>query len=229
MQRKLHFIALIILSAVFITSCKKDTVTPAPTITSFTPTDGVGGATVTITGTNFSTTPASNTVKFNGTAAVVTASTATSITTTVPAAATTGTITVAVGSNTATSTASFRVDLLFKATLNAASEVPTNSSTATGTATLTYNKDAKVFSVVVTYTGLTPTAGHIHKGAVGVSGGVIYPFTNVGVSPINYTSTTTFTALTADQEADLLGGLNYANLHTTAYPGGEIRGQLVKQ
>ncbi len=45
--------------------------------------------TVTITGTNFSTTPANNTVKFNGTTSVVTACTATSITTTVPLGATT--------------------------------------------------------------------------------------------------------------------------------------------
>lgn len=225
MKRKLLFITLIAMTTCLIVSCKKDTVVPAPTITSFTPTDGVGAATVTITGTNFSTTATSNTVKFNGTAAVVTASTATSITTTVPVGATTGTITVAVGSNTATSTATFRVDLLFKATINSASEVPVNASTATGTATLTFNTTSKIFTVVVTYTGLTPTAGHIHKAAVGVSGGVIYPFTNVGTSPINYTSA----ALTTDQETDLTGGLNYVNLHTSAFGGGEIRGQLIKQ
>ncbi|MFM8833453.1 MAG: IPT/TIG domain-containing protein, partial [Cytophagales bacterium] len=38
------------------------------------------GTSVTITGTNFSTTPANNVVKFNGVTATVTASTATSIT-----------------------------------------------------------------------------------------------------------------------------------------------------
>ncbi|NOS57045.1 MAG: gliding motility-associated C-terminal domain-containing protein, partial [Cyclobacteriaceae bacterium] len=81
----------------------------APTITSFTPTSGAVGTTVTITGTNFSTTPASNTVQFNGTTAVVTASTTTSITTTVPAGATTGTITVTVVGNTATSATNFTV------------------------------------------------------------------------------------------------------------------------
>jgi gliding motility-associated-like protein len=80
-----------------------------PTITSFTPALGPIGTTVTITGTNFSTIPASNTVRFNGTAAVVSASTATSITTTVPAGATTGTISVTVGGNTATSTTDFTV------------------------------------------------------------------------------------------------------------------------
>jgi gliding motility-associated-like protein len=81
----------------------------APTITYFTPTSGVVGATVNITGTNFSTTPGSNTVRFNGTTSTVTASTATSITTTVPAGASTGKITVTVAGNTATSATDFTV------------------------------------------------------------------------------------------------------------------------
>ncbi|MBX2895693.1 MAG: VCBS repeat-containing protein [Cyclobacteriaceae bacterium] len=80
-----------------------------PTIISFTPTSGPIGTTVTITGTNFNTTPANNLVAFNGTAATVTASTATSITTSVPVGATTGTITVTVAGNTATSASNFTV------------------------------------------------------------------------------------------------------------------------
>ncbi len=80
-----------------------------PTITNFTPTSGSIGTNVIITGTNFSTTPANNTVQFNGTTAVVTASTATSITTTVPTGATTGPISVAVAGNTATSAADFTI------------------------------------------------------------------------------------------------------------------------
>ena len=82
---------------------------PPPTIISFTPTSGPVGMVVTITGTNFSTTPANNTVQFNGATAVVTASTVTSISTTVPLGATTGSITVAVAGNTATSGTNFTV------------------------------------------------------------------------------------------------------------------------
>ncbi len=115
-------------------------------------------------------------------------------------------------------------NVVFKATINAASEVPTNTSTASGLATLTYNTTTKIFTVSLTYTGLTPTAGHIHKGAVGVSGGVIFGFTGLA-SPFSYTSV----ALDATQEADLMAGLYYVNLHTTTYAGGEIRGQLIKQ
>ena len=227
MQQKLRFLAFVMLAAVatVVSSCKEDEEAPAPTITSFTPTSGVQWASVTITGTGFSATPADNIVKFNGTAAVVSASTATSITTTVPTDAASGNITVEVGGKTATSATPFRVDLLFTATLNGASEAPNPTpSTATGAATLTYNKETKIFTVVVTFTGMTPNNGHIHKGAVGVAGPVVFPFSGVATSPITYTSG----ALTAEQEADLIGALYYVNLHSTTYTPGEIRGQLLK-
>jgi uncharacterized protein (TIGR03437 family) len=83
----------------------------APTITSFSPTSGQVGTSVTITGTNFSTTAAGNTVKFNGTTSIVTSSTATQIVTSVPTDATTGKITVAVSGSTATSSDSFTVNV----------------------------------------------------------------------------------------------------------------------
>jgi hypothetical protein len=111
----------------------------------------------------------------------------------------------------------------FNATLNGTSEVPPNNTTmATGTATLSYNKTTKIFALYVTYSGLTPTDGHIHVGAVGVDGPVVFPLTSL-TSPISFTSP----ALTAAQETDLLTNLYYVNLHTTAFPGGEIRGQLI--
>jgi gliding motility-associated-like protein len=80
-----------------------------PTITNFTPSSGPIGTTVIINGTNFSTTPANNTVAFNGTTSIVTASTATSITTTVPVGATTGLISVTVGTGTGVSATNFTV------------------------------------------------------------------------------------------------------------------------
>jgi hypothetical protein len=112
----------------------------------------------------------------------------------------------------------------FKAVINGASETPVNASTASGTATLTYNNDTKIFTVVVNYTGVTAVAAHIHKGAVGVAGNVIFGF-DAPASPINYTSP----ALDATQEADLMADLYYVNIHSVQYPAGEIRGQLIKQ
>jgi RHS repeat-associated protein len=66
----------------------------ALSVVQLTPARGAVGDTVTIAGTGFSTTPASNTVKFNGTTATVTAATARLLTLTVPTGATTGTVSV---------------------------------------------------------------------------------------------------------------------------------------
>ncbi len=115
-------------------------------------------------------------------------------------------------------------NIAFKATLTGAQEVPATPSTRTGEAILVYDSIAKVFVLSVTHNVPTPTNGHIHKGAIGVSGGVIFPFTSF-TSPINYVSP----KLDASQEADLKAHLYYVNIHTAAYPGGEIRGQLIRQ
>lgn len=93
------------------------------------------------------------------------------------------------------------------------------------TATLTFNTDTKIFTVVVEYSGITAIAAHIHKGDVGVAGNVIFGFTAPLDSPINYTSP----ALDASQEADLNANLYYVNIHSTQFQAGEIRGQLIKQ
>jgi hypothetical protein len=116
-------------------------------------------------------------------------------------------------------------NVYFSADINGSQEAPTpNASTATGSALATFNKNSKVLTIVVNHSIPSPINGHIHKGARGVAGGVIFPFSTF-VSPINYTTV----ALTAAQEADLMGNLYYVNIHTTAFPAGEIRGQLTKQ
>ena len=113
----------------------------------------------------------------------------------------------------------------FKATLSGMNEVPPNASTATGQATLTYNRDTKIFTIIVDYSGIAATAGHIHKGATNESGDVVFPFSSPIASPIGYSSI----PLTAAEEKDLYDHLYYVNLHSAVYPAGEIRGQLVKQ
>jgi len=69
------------------------TVGAAPTITSITPTSGLPGTTVIISGTNFNTTAAQNAVYFNGVKATVTNATATQLTVKSPAKAPYGPIT----------------------------------------------------------------------------------------------------------------------------------------
>ncbi len=112
----------------------------------------------------------------------------------------------------------------FKATLSGTNEVPSNASTATGSSTLTYSKSTKKFTIVTTFSGLNPTMGHIHKAVKGINGPVIFPFKDVATSPIKLEGSLT------DEQFQAMGKDSmYVNLHTTAFPGGEIRGQLMKQ
>lgn len=112
------------------------------------------------------------------------------------------------------------------ATLTGAGEKPTSTtSTATGTFVGDLNTTTRVLSYTVVYQGLTPTGGHLHKitNADG-TGPVDIPFPSL-TSPISATTS----ALRQTQVDSLLAGLYYANLHTTTYKGGEIRGEVKKQ
>lgn len=117
-------------------------------------------------------------------------------------------------------------NLTFLATLNGASEVPANLSTATGTATFTYNPNTYILSGTVNFTGIVATMAHIHLGAVGSSGAIVFPLGGASpTSPISFVST----ALTTQEQSDLMNGLYYVNVHSAALPAGEIRGQLIQQ
>jgi hypothetical protein len=129
------------------------------------------------------------------------------------------------GAVTTSSPINITVNIGFKATLNGASERPNpNASTATGSSIASFNITTKILNISTIYTGITPTAGHIHTGAATVAGPIIFGFPSLA-PPIVFTTI----PLTTVQEADLMGNLLYVNLHTAAFPGGEIRGQLIKQ
>ena len=112
--------------------------------------------------------------------------------------------------------------------LTGANERPPATTNNTGTLNATFNKDTKVISYVVTWTGFAPTAMHFHKADPSIAGPVVIGVAGTG-SPSTFTSPVTGTtrALTAAEEADLLNGLWYFNIHSVQYPAGEIRGQLV--
>lgn len=115
-------------------------------------------------------------------------------------------------------------NVVYEATLTGAKEVPANESDAKGTAELIYNKDTKIFALTVTHDIANPTAGHIHMGAVGENGDVIFPFDSPE-SPITLTSS----ELTEAQIDALNKGNLYVNIHTEEFPGGEIRGNLMNK
>jgi hypothetical protein len=63
----------------------------------------------------------------------------------------------------------------FTATLNGSNETPADTSKATGNANFTFNPVTKILSGTVNYSGMKATAAHIHKGAVGIAGPVLFP------------------------------------------------------
>ena len=109
---------------------------------------------------------------------------------------------------------------VFYATMLGAQEVPANTSTATGTGVYVFDPDTKTMSGTVTTT-VSGSAGHIHTGAIGVAAGVTFPFTG---GPTTWTMPST--VLTDAQVTSLQAGNFYANVHSTTFPGGEVRGQL---
>jgi len=112
-----------------------------------------------------------------------------------------------------------------QADLKGSNEVPPNSSTGSGKAEATFDSETKVLTYTVTYADLTgPAIGaHFHgPGEAGKNAGIALPFKTVQ-SPIQGNAT-----LTDSQAVDLLAGKWYANIHTAANPGGELRGQMMK-
>jgi CHRD domain len=112
----------------------------------------------------------------------------------------------------------------FTTQLRAANEVPVNASTGTGQVDAVLNKDTNLFRWKISYSGLTgpATAGHFHgPAAVGANAGVALGWPMPHSSPMEGSAT-----LTPAQAADLMAGRWYANVHTAANPGGEVRGQM---
>ena len=112
----------------------------------------------------------------------------------------------------------------FSTQMRGANEVPPVATMGSGQVDAVLNKDTQLLRWKVTYSGLSgpATAGHFHgPAAVGANAGVVLPFPGQMSSPMEGSAT-----LTAAQVADLMAGRWYANIHTAANPGGELRGQM---
>ncbi len=115
----------------------------------------------------------------------------------------------------------------FHADLVPGKEVPPVQDAGSGAAEATLDTASHVLTYDLTFGGFTApvTMAHFHgPAAEGVNAGVVVPLGTNPASPLHGTVT-----LTPGQQAQLLGGLWYANLHTTAHPKGAARGQMLKQ
>jgi len=115
--------------------------------------------------------------------------------------------------------------LAFTAFLTGPAEVPAVSSTATGIAA--FSLEGSKLSYFVKFSGLSgaATLSHIHAPATALgSAGVMINFSPPAASSGAFSGKAT---LTQDQITNLVNGLCYANIHTAAHAGGEVRGQIV--
>jgi hypothetical protein len=106
--------------------------------------------------------------------------------------------------------------------LSGAEEVPAVNTTARGQGALKVADDGAV-SGNVTTSGVTGTAAHIHSAAAGKNGPVIVPLQKGADGAWSVPSGA---KLTPDQVKMFKAGELYVNVHSTAHPDGEIRGQL---
>jgi hypothetical protein len=114
----------------------------------------------------------------------------------------------------------------FHASMNGKSEVPPNASMGSGDVLATLDTGTKKLTYTMTYMSLSgpATAAHFHgPAAPGANAGVVVPIGTNPPSPVTNTVT-----LTDPQIKDLEAGQWYANVHTAANPGGEIRGQMMR-
>ena len=111
----------------------------------------------------------------------------------------------------------------FGARLNATQETPPNGTTATGTATFTLNANGSL-TYSVTVTGMSGTAAHLHHGPFGsgVPGSIEVSLMG---GPTTWSGTSL--PLTPDDIELLQTKQLYVNVHSGAFPGGQIRGQVV--
>ncbi|MBK7877450.1 MAG: CHRD domain-containing protein [Planctomycetes bacterium] len=122
----------------------------------------------------------------------------------------------------ALATLGFAQQTYLTAVINSAQETPPNTSTATGNACMILDQTAHTITFNINYSGLTSAevAAHFHQAPAGSAGPVIIGLP-AGAPKIGTLATT------PAQEAAFLAGNVYINIHTSTFPGGEIRGQVL--
>jgi hypothetical protein len=121
--------------------------------------------------------------------------------------------------------------ITYAADLRGSNEVPPNSSTASGSAIVTIDPTSNTLYWDVVTNGLTPTLSHIHGPApAGSNASVLINFATSAAAFTNgrTSGSINISSLAPDTLTALLTTPSnfYVNVHSAAFPGGEIRGQL---
>ncbi len=117
----------------------------------------------------------------------------------------------------------------FEAFLTGLGENPPNASPGSGIGTVVLNAAQNQITVDESWSGLTApaTASHIHgPGGAGTNAAVLFPFGSVPSVTAGAIPEQTF-AITPTQVSYLFSGYLYFNVHSSTFPGGEIRGQIL--
>lgn len=121
--------------------------------------------------------------------------------------------------------------LAFTALLNGGQEVPETTSNAFGVVFMTLKKGEGILSYSITFTNDklvgTETSAHFHAPANPSETAPVVFTVSPDVSPLGSPKTGSVGPLTNDQINDLTKGLFYLNIHSSAFPEGEIRGQVL--
>jgi hypothetical protein len=113
--------------------------------------------------------------------------------------------------------------------LLAANETTGSTSTASGNAQIKVRNDGTIewLVFVLNPDGETFVAGHVHLAPVGVAGPVVLPLHLSGATTDKQIVDTGAAQDAGLGEAICANPSNYyVNYHTTAFPGGAVRGQL---
>lgn len=115
---------------------------------------------------------------------------------------------------------------VYQFTLDGLQEVPPNASPATGAATVTLNDVTNDLAWNIAYSGLlgSITGAHFHAPAAPGQNAGIALGVSIGPSPLVGNATITDTL-----EGHIKNGMCYFNIHSTVFPGGEIRGQVTPE
>ncbi|MGZ3871528.1 MAG: IPT/TIG domain-containing protein [Mucilaginibacter sp.] len=175
MKNALNFsLLLILITLVTLPGCKKNNPVPAPAITSISPSSGLAGVSVTISGSNFDASASGNTVKFNGSAATVTSATTTSLVVTAPAGGSSGSITVTTTGGTATGPVFTYLKAPTITTINPTSGKAGSAVSITGTNfdAIAANNTVKFNGTVAVVTAGTTTSLSVTAPAGGSTGAI---------------------------------------------------------